>query len=84
MIACGRHTFNMAGKYGCRNEAEEVPGVSVLRTCTDSGHKFVPQRLTVLLSYRFVASVPLLSALLELKMEFVRKQVRAEVSDSWK
>jgi hypothetical protein len=72
----------MAAKYGCRNEAE-VPGFQYSRTCTDSGHKFVPQRLTVLLSYRFVASVPLLSAFLELKMGNVRKQVTAEVSDSW-
>jgi hypothetical protein len=72
----------MEMKYGCRNEAE-VPAFQYSRTCAVSEHIFVPQPLTVLLSYRFVASVPLLSALLKLKMEIVREQVRAEVSESW-
>ena len=63
-------------KLWCQNFSTPV----LVPICTT---KFVPQRPTVLLSYRFVASVPLLSAFLELKMGNVRKQVTAEVSDSW-
>jgi len=37
--------------------------------------KIVPQRLTVLLSYRIVASVPLLDSLLKWKMAIVRTEL---------
>lgn len=37
--------------------------------------KFVPQSLTVLLSYSIVASVPLFRAVMELKMAIVRTEL---------
>ncbi len=55
-------------KLRCR-----IFGTRVLSTGEAS--KFVPQRLTVLLSYWIVASVPLLSARVEWKMAIVRTEL---------
>jgi hypothetical protein len=51
----------------------QVFGTGVLGTARAS--KFVPQPLTVLLSYSIVASVPLFRAVMELKMAIVRREL---------
>ncbi len=57
-----------AMKLRCQNFGTRVLG-------TGKAAEFVTQRLTVLLSYWIVASVPLLSARLEWKMAIVRTEV---------
>jgi hypothetical protein len=56
--AVGRHEASLARRSAANNEAE-VLKFRYSRTLSQSLHKIVPQRLTVLLSYEIVASVPL-------------------------
>ena len=51
----------------------QIFGTRVLSTAKAA--EFVPQRLTVLLSYWIVASVPLLSARVEWRMAIVRTEL---------